>query len=498
MPLEVITFLQTAANRRVTSSASFEPSARETEFVRFADGALADLVRDASGDLRFVVVRDGEVSFHRTLKSEDVTLVPPKIEPSILAGVCLPASVGASCTAAELLKDINQVLGDYVGLDPPDRKLAAYITLSSWVSDLLHAVPYLWIIGPPEYGKTTLVRLLSVLCRRGILAADISSAGLYSVIDRLRPTILIDDFDYAADSKTRDLLRLLRNGSTAGLRVYRATRAYQLFGPKIISSRQAPTDAVLKSCGLVVVARPSSVDLSVLTNNALETVQQRLQPKLLGFRLQNYPRLVDQNSRSLPSGLTPWTKEMFRALALPLMGDVELEHELLEILTPHNMEAVVDRQTEPEYFVMTALLTRVHLLHAGPNMVTVKELAEMTEHFLREAGEPYRLTARKVGAVLRSLGFRTQKLGNLGRGLRISKDLVLETHIKAKSFGICVGDMRSPRTLRFTGPTTCCRQCYELGLLFDNDGKELPYVEGEQVIPVPQDIDPLEYPDDPR
>lgn len=310
VPLEVITFLQTGANRRLTSSASLGPSTRETEFVRFADGALADLVRDASGDPRFVVVRDGEVSFHRTLKNEDVTLVPPKIEPSILAGVCLPASVGASCSAAELLNDLNQVLGAYVGLDPPDRKLAAYITLSSWVSDLLHVVPYLWIIGPSECGKTTLVRLLSVLCRRGILAADISSAGLYSVIDSLRPTILIDDFEYAVDSRTRDLLRLLRNGSTAGLRVYRATRAYQLFGPKIISSRQAPSDAALKSRGLVVVARPASGDLSVLTNNALEAVQHRLQPKLLGFRLRNYLCLMDQNSRSLPSGLTPRTRNL--------------------------------------------------------------------------------------------------------------------------------------------------------------------------------------------
>jgi hypothetical protein len=58
--------------------------------------------------------------------------------------------------------------------------------------------------------------------------------------------------------------------------------------------------------------------------------------------------------------------------------------------------------------------------------------------------------------------------------------------------------MRSPRTPRFTGPATHCRLCYEQGLLFDNDGKELPYVEAEQFIPVPQDIDPFEYPEDPR
>jgi hypothetical protein len=236
VPFDVITRLEAEVNKRLTSPPSYETSTREIDFVQFPDGALADLVRDTSRGLCFVVLRDGKITFHRSLRHGALTLVPPRVHRSILESVCLPTTVGASSTAAELLKELNQVLGDYVGLDPPDRKLAAYVTLSSWVSDLLHVVPYLWIIGPPEYGKTTLVRLLSVLCRRGILAADISSAGLYSVIDSLRPTILIDDFEYAVDSRTRDLLRLLRNGSTAGLRVYRATRAYQLFGPKIISS----------------------------------------------------------------------------------------------------------------------------------------------------------------------------------------------------------------------------------------------------------------------
>jgi hypothetical protein len=215
VPLGVITFLQTAANRRLGPSASFEPSTRETEFVRFADGALADLVRDASGELRFVVVRDGEVSFHRTLKSEDVTLVPPKVDPSILEGVCLPTSVSSgSCTAATLSQEIDEAIGEFCNLDRPDRKLATYITLCSWFSDLVDVVPYLWIIGPSRHARTTLIRLLSVLCRRGILAADISSAGLHSVVDKLHPTVLIKDFDYGANSATRNLQRLLKNGST--------------------------------------------------------------------------------------------------------------------------------------------------------------------------------------------------------------------------------------------------------------------------------------------
>ena len=55
-----------------------------------------------------------------------------------------------------------------------------------------------------------------------------------------------------------------------------------------------------------------------------------------------------------------------------------------------------------------------------------------------------------------------------------------------------------PRPPESTGPLTHCPLCHEHGLLIDNSGKELPYVEQEPFIPVPQNIDPMDYPDDPR
>ena len=97
-PLDVITRLENDANRRGTSSASLKPSTQETEFVRFPDGAVADLVRDAAGNLCFVIARGGTVSFHQTLKIGDVKLVPPEANPSILAGVCKLATYVALCS----------------------------------------------------------------------------------------------------------------------------------------------------------------------------------------------------------------------------------------------------------------------------------------------------------------------------------------------------------------------------------------------------------------
>src|ERR1700740_3023190 len=106
-----------------------------------------------------------------------------------------------------------------------------------------------------------------------------------------------------------------------------------------------------------------------------------------------------------------------RALALPFLGDPELERELLKMIKPHDAHARTDRCGEPEGVVMTALLATVHVRGAGTTLLTVKDLTSVVEFKLARAGESYHLKPRKVGEILRSLGFPTQRLGSLGRGL---------------------------------------------------------------------------------
>ena len=74
---------------------------------------------------------------------------------------------------------------------------------------------------------------------------------------------------------------------------------------------------------------------------------------------------------------------------------------------------------------MTSLLRIIHIRGAGSALLTVKKLTASVEFQLAQAGESYRLRPRKVGEVLRSLGFPTQRLGCLGRGLRLSKNLIM-------------------------------------------------------------------------
>jgi hypothetical protein len=366
------------------------------------------------------------------------------------------------------------VLDLYCDCDPSHRKLLAHFALYTWVSDLLRVAPYIWVVGPSGYGKTILLQILSAICRRSILVSDVSMGGLYRVITKYHPTLLLDEFEVGNDSERRRLLRLLRAGSTMGQSVLRASGVFDLFGPKVIASRQEVGDAALESRGFFVVARPQSRKVSVLTPSTLELIAEQLQPKLAAFRLNNYWRLKTVSESLTPSSrFSPRMQDMAHSLSLPLADDAELEFQLFRILESHDEQARVGRDGEPEWFVVIALLHLAHIRGPGaPIRWTAKLIAEHVRRNAARIGESFAPKPRKVGAILRPLGLHTQKLGSLGRGLERSPRLKEQIHEIAKGLGICAGDLYTPE---FPDAPSTCAYCERHNLLFDNTGRKLRY-----------------------
>lgn len=468
VPLDVVNSAKEGRNGHMKLPPAAQSLTQETQFEVLPDGILVDLVRERSGDIGFVVCRDSTPTFHSTFQHGNVTLVPPKVHRSFVDALRLPKSLGTSETPRTLLSEIDDVLSTYLDLDKSDRKLVGHFALCTWLNDFQQVAPYLWIVGPPSCGKSTVLRLLSAICRRSVVAGDISSAALYTLSTSLRPTLLLDEFEMAGDARSRSLQHILRNGSSQGQRVFRGPRAYDVFGPKAIASRQGAGDSALASRGLVVAMRPTIRDLPALDPDVLAGIANRLQPKLLTFRLENYARVKPVALAS--SCLAPRMRDIARALALPLLGDPDLELELIEIMKPHDAQAKVDRHGEPEWVVFTALFARIHW---ATNVLTVGELTMEVERALANGGESYHLAPRKVGEILRSLGFSTLKLGNQGRGLRISKELVRSIHTTAKNLGVCRADILYPGITASGLGGFPCFDCEEFGLLVDHDGRRL-------------------------
>lgn len=97
---------------------------------------------------------------------------------------------------AALLDEIHDLLKRHVIL--PDH---GYVTTTlwivfSWAFDLFDVCPILFLTSPEKRcGKTTLLGLLSKLTARPLPASNISPSAFFRVIEKIHPTLLIDEAD---------------------------------------------------------------------------------------------------------------------------------------------------------------------------------------------------------------------------------------------------------------------------------------------------------------
>jgi Protein of unknown function (DUF3631) len=124
-------------------------------------------------------------------------------------------------------------------------------TMHTWVYDVFGATPYIMVTAPTsEAGKSRVFDVLGLLVRSPYKVVDPTPAALYSDIDELRPTVLLDEADMLRESKAMKVI--LNAGFQPGTPKRIKGRAYELFCPKAFSGiagdRQPLTDATLSRC----------------------------------------------------------------------------------------------------------------------------------------------------------------------------------------------------------------------------------------------------------
>jgi hypothetical protein len=443
-------------------------------FRPFSDGTLLELVRDPSKPrLRFLLWKNGTARIEDNFRQADRLFVSPPVDPSLMSAMRLPTAVTPHGNLEDLLRRVQECISMYVDLEAHDVRLSTNMILHSWFADCLTVTPYLWVTGPYGAGKTTLLRLLHCLCRRAVLASDLSLASLYLLPSTMMPTLLIDEFDSGSRGQHRDLLRLLRSGSTQGASVYRAGKPYSTFCAKVISSRQGPTDGALASRAVLISMLPTHRSLPELDPATQEKIGKEFQSQFLDYRLQNYSRISTKVTFEMPD-FTPRMRDLARALAAPLRGHRQLEEQLFDDLESQNEEAKFSQHNEREWAVATALFQECHCTTGA---LTVGSLTGTVNEVLGRRGETYTLEPRAVGDVLRSLRLQTCKLGNLGRGLRITQQLTGQVHQLASDLGITRSDILNYQAVDAGYAGCLCKLCEIHGLLVREDGTKLRTVD---------------------
>ena len=193
----------------------------ETSFANLENGSLAEVIADPSHANRtvFAICNRGRIRLVVRLEDRGRILVPTPRSTVDFYGVNLPNGVALYKSVRRLLHSLLEYIR--CAVDVSDEYAIVLPQPSSSTPGSLTAclnAVVLSVIGLPQSGKSTLLELMSSLCRRGLLASDVSQAAAYQASSNLNPTLLIDEIDWNSSRGASNLRQLYRAGSNPSSR----------------------------------------------------------------------------------------------------------------------------------------------------------------------------------------------------------------------------------------------------------------------------------------
>jgi len=285
----------------------------------------------------------------------------------------------------------------------------------------------LGIYGPVQGQGIDVLRLLRSLCRRPVLLAGITPAGLRALPTYLHPTLLINQ----PGLKPRTWA-LLRGSSHRGFYIPAGKGGVvDVHGARAIFLGMDDTDKITRGEVLHLFLAPALFNHSVLNDARLDQIACELQPKLLSYRLKNWQKV--QESAFDVSTFTFPTRELARNLGACVVDDPELAEKLSLLLEAQDEDVRAQRCTDVRYVIIEIILVLLHKMELSA--VRVGKISELTNALLRSRGEIVEYNSAEVGWKLRQLGLCRRRDG-AGKSLCLHQDTSRRIHDLARSYGV--------------------------------------------------------------
>jgi hypothetical protein len=204
---------------------------------------------------------------------------------------------------AMVLTEVMAQLRRYVILHDD---VAVAITLwvaFAWVHEVAVHSPILVVTSAEaDSGKTTTLGVIERLTPRQYSAVELTGANVYRIVDRLNPTLIIDEADQLFQRKT-GLAHVVNAGWGKGVKIPRMVRGeiqdFDPFCPKAIGMK----------------------GLSLPTTTASRAIICKLWPKLLSEQIEDFRHIDDDTFKTLRRKLIRWTVDNAAVLrdANPIM-----------------------------------------------------------------------------------------------------------------------------------------------------------------------------------
>lgn len=354
-----------------------------------------------------------EVSYSPELKFEDGKLLKPPQLGLIKEGkIMLPAYACGYVDEARLLEEIEAFISFY--LDLPHRfylKLASHYVLLTWVYEKLSVIPYLRALGDYGSGKTRFAQVVGSLCYKPIfLAGATSDAFIFRMIELFKGTLIINELERVNTDLQSQIVNILNNGYEKGLFVGRVEgekkkepKVFDVFSPKVITSRIKFKDLALESRILSIPVRPTKrKDIPSLLDESFWQGAQDLRNKLLMYRFRNLRMPELENKEVKLQQVEPRLRQTLLPL-LYVIQDPEVEQSFINYAREFQEHIYSDRSLETEAIVAEKLID----LLENNSKVTVKEVADVVN---KELDDKEKLSSKAAGQTIRGFGFKTKRI----------------------------------------------------------------------------------------
>jgi hypothetical protein len=340
------------------------------------------------------------------VKGEKFRPLPPSYQLIEKGVILFPSQATPYKNEEELLLEIQNFIHKYLDISEVFEQIATYYVLFTWMYDRFNEVPYLRALGDFGSGKSRFIQAIGILCYKPVFTGGATTPSpIFRIINEVNGTLIIDEADFKSSDMTSEIVKILNTGYQRGMPVLRSegkgtfeVKAYDVFCPKIVATRETFSDKALESRFLVeeMGAGKLRPDIPRTLDESFYNDAEQIRNKLLMWRLKNYFEPIERR-HDIIEGIHPRLNQIVMPL-LSIIKNNSIREKLKAFIVKYNTDLVADRGLSWESDIVFAVLKLEHETNA--NEVTVKQITDEVNSEIDISDDT--LQARKVGWYLRT------------------------------------------------------------------------------------------------
>jgi len=241
---------------------------------------------------------DGTLIHVPQIELSNEIIIPPGEDSIPYRPYQIPAVLEGKIT--NTYDDIFAILSDYWDHDEFYRHVASCFVILSYLQDKVKSVPFFYLYGDINSGKTRVLEILAHLSYRPLSGVSINYADIYSYFEAEQPGTIIED-EIQGIERDSEKLKIHKTGYRPGARVprirfdqfgRRVQEYYRNYGLRAFAAEKLPGDAArgFRDRLIEIQCVEAYPQYDELRAEDLERMQE-IRNKLLAWRALNYDTL---------------------------------------------------------------------------------------------------------------------------------------------------------------------------------------------------------------